>query len=248
MKRFVLNPNLPSGQVKTVIAGEMSEKINDSLTKIGIDVLPVKNDERINNSTSCHADIHCIHLGSNRILLSSYQTCLTDLLKNRGFEVELFNFKGYSYPYDCTVNAAILGKNAVCNYEISDELLKKHLINNNYRIIDVKQGYSKCSVCIVDEESVITEDEGIKNACEKNGIDVLLIHKGFVRLSGFDYGFIGGASFKLNKQTLAFTGDIFRHPDSGSIITFLNKKGIKAVSLSDDELTDIGSLLPIEEK
>ena len=58
--------------------------------------------------------------------------------------------------------------------------------------INVSQGYSKCSLCIVNENSVITEDDGIAEVLKRHNMDVLKISAGDVLLSGLDYGFLGG--------------------------------------------------------
>ena len=53
-------------------------------------------------------------------------------------------------------------------------------------LVDVHQGYTKCSTVIVDETSIITYDEGIIKACSKYpDISVLRVAPGFVRLDGY---------------------------------------------------------------
>ena len=114
--------------------------------------------------------------------------------------------------------------------------------------INVKQGYSKCSVLIVDENSIITEDLKIHEAALLRGIDSLLIQKGFVKLEGFDFGFIGGAGFKTSISRMAFTGTINNHPNKEKIINFLAKKNITVEFMSSENIFDVGSIIPIKEK
>lgn len=247
MNKFIVCPNLPSKKVTGVIAGNMPESVKNGLVNKKIEIFETINNSVLQGCLSSHADLQAIHIGKNRILLEKNQSELAKSLGKSGFSIDFFNIKGGEYPLDCAVNAAIFGKNVICRFDILDETLKTFLLKNNYNIINVKQGYSKCSVCIVNDNSIITEDETIKNACEKNGIDVLLIRKGYVKLKGFDYGFIGGASFLIDKNVLAFIGKIENHPDFLIIKEFLNKKNVEYISLGNNELTDIGSVLPITE-
>ena len=60
-----------------------------------------------------------------------------------------------------------------------------------------------------------------------------------------EYGFIGGASGKIAPDKIAFMGDISLHPEYDRIKRFLYKRDIEPISLSDEPLTDFGSLLPI---
>ncbi len=67
-------------------------------------------------------------------------------------------------------------------------------------------------------------------------------------LIGFPYGFIGGAAFKMAKETLAFTGTLDRHPDQAAIEEFLAARKIKPVYITHYPIFDIGGVLPVTEK
>jgi len=247
MEKFIKNANLPVNSVKRVISGELPESVKADLLKYGINIIETENNPVFIEGLSSHADLQFIHLENNRLLVCSYQKKAAKQLEKLGFELDFFDIKNGEYPFDCAVNAAFLGKKVICRFDILENKLKQFIINNGYSIVNVNQGYSKCSVCIVDKNSVITEDKSIKNACAKRGIDVLLIRKGFVKLKCFDYGFIGGASFKADEKTLGFIGKIENHPDFTLINDFLSKKSIKYISFGDTELTDVGSVIPINE-
>ena len=111
--------------------------------------------------------------------------------------------------------------------------------------INVKQGYCKCSICIVDENSIITSDEGIYKEVIKHDIDCLLIEKGHIDLFELDYGFIGGCSGLINEDTLVFFGNIEKHPNFKEIKNFVSKRNKKIISLSKEKLIDLGSLIPL---
>ena len=65
---------------------------------------------------------------------------------------------------------------------------------------------------------------------------------GHISLPPYEYGFIGGASGECREE-IYFCGDVKTHPSSREILEFIDKHGKKAISLSDGELLDIGSIL-----
>ena len=81
----------------------------------------------------------------------------------------------------------------------------------------------------------------------KYGIDCLLIEKGHIDLFELNYGFIGGCSFLISNNELAFLGNIKNHTDYDKILDFIQSKNKKLVSLSDDKLLDLGSVIPLLE-
>ena len=69
----------------------------------------------------------------------------------------------------------------------------------------------------------------------------MFITKGLVKLSGYNYGFIGGASVYLNPEnTLLFFGDITKHVDYNNIKFFCDKNNIKIDYIPQIHLEDIG--------
>ena len=79
---------------------------------------------------------------------------------------------------------------------------------------------------------------------EKNGVNVTLISNGGISLPPYDYGFIGGASGVIGKNVFFF-GDISKHPDCKKICSAIENAGYTPVSLSDEELTDLGGIIAI---
>ena len=170
---------------------------------------------------------------------------------------------GSKYPENIIYNAACTGKYFIHNTKYTDsELLD---FASPLEIIDVPQGYTKCSTLIVDEYSIITSDVGIYNSCygrpRSTGneaaaedcnscisgspapqLEVLLIEKGHIKLQGFDYGFIGGASGRVG-DTIVFNGDITQHPDHEKIAAFIESRGLKLKYFTEYPLEDIGSII-----
>ena len=149
---------------------------------------------------------------------------------------------GKKYPNNIIYNAACTGQFFIHNTKYTDsQLLKYAESSQTLEIIHVPQGYTKCSTLIIDENSIITSDIGIYNSCYSK-LDVLLIEKGHIKLQGFDYGFIGGASGRIG-DTIIFNGDITKHPDYEKIAAFIESRNLKIKYFTEYPLEDIGSII-----
>ena len=164
-----------------------------------------------------------------------------------GFNVEYPSISfGNSYPNDCGLNICLFGDTVIYNKQTACKAIINHLDDKIH--IQCNQGYSKCLVCPVDDNSIITSDKGIAKSAKSHGLNVLEIAQGHIDLPGFQYGFIGGSAFKKSKDKLVFTGTLDQHPDKPRILDFINKRGVEAVYLTDRNIFDIGSILPLTEK
>lgn len=146
-----------------------------------------------------------------------------------------------TYPDDVLYNVCNIGK-----YVISRPLCTAIEIFSEYRnlkkeFLNARQGYAKCSICVVNENSAITADDGMYNLLKRNNINVLKINDGYVSLYNMK-GFIGGASGLIN-NTLYFNGDIKTHPDYENIKSFCNNVGVDIYSLNNGPLIDIGTIM-----
>lgn len=147
---------------------------------------------------------------------------------------------GSKYPDNIIYNAACTGRFFIHTLKYTDpELIK--ILPETLECIDVPQGYTKCNTLIVDENSIITSDIGIYNLCYGK-LDVLLIEKGHIKLQGFDYGFIGGASGRVG-SAIIFNGDVTLHPDYEKIAAFIEDRDLKIKYFTEYPLEDIGSII-----
>lgn len=188
---------------------------------------------------STHADIHMCQLGlweNSRIFPGNMEKL------------------GNNYPGNIIYNAVCTGKYFIHNLKYTDSLLltaaEKWQRQSNpsaeLKKLHVSQGYTRCCCLPVDDSSFITSDEGIARTLEDTDADVLLIKKGSIALSGFDYGFIGGCAGHLilcGKRTIVFNGDLQAHPDYKKIAAFIKDRDIDIISFTGYPLTDIGSIL-----
>ena len=123
---------------------------------------------------------------------------------------------------------------------MNQEKFTAKMIKTGKRIIDVKQGYARCSVCLLGTKGAITADGGIGAVLRKLDVEVLEIQSGGIELCGYNYGFIGGASLVVDK-TAVFFGNVEDHPDGKKILDFVRSKGFEAEYPGSFPLTDFGS-------
>lgn len=149
---------------------------------------------------------------------------------------------GYKYPDYVLYNAVCTGRFMVCNEKYTAQELLAFSRSKGIDIINVKQGYAKCSCVIVDENSIITYDAGIAKECQKYDMNVLLVSPGHIELEGYNTGFIGGTSGRIGKHII-FNGNLEVHPDFASIKTFIEERSLRCKWFTEWPLTDIGSII-----
>jgi len=150
-----------------------------------------------------------------------------------------------TYPYDIAYNSARVGDYLFCNEKYTDIEIIQYCKTNNIKILNTKQGYAKCSICIVSDNAIITSDKNIFNLAEQNKIDVLLTDDRNIKLKGYKNGFIGGTTGLLENNLLAVNGNIKLHTNYKEIKIFCSKHNVEIISLSNEELEDVGSIIKL---
>ncbi len=247
MIRFLNRPNLPEGKVKSVICGEMPDRLKDFFKSRGIQTVFCGKNKFVDPSVFFHADMAALHLGGETIIADKNRSELINKLKNAGLNVKpsKSEIKG-DYPFDISLNFALIGDYIIGKQACLDETVQG--LTQGYKKIDVKQGYAKCSVLPVNEKAFITDDASIYNKCPAFGFDVLLVEKGDIFLEGHQYGFIGGSGGKISQNEVLFFGDLSCHRNKEQIIGFLEKHYCKALSIDNLPLCDIGGIIPFTEE
>ena len=206
--------------------------------RLGFKPVPSDYIKGINESVAGHPDMQLVKIGNDIIVnpesLNHYKKHMPEIKFIAGKTV----VQG-KYPHYVAYNVALTSDFAIHNFKYTDEAVKERL--SGFKLINVKQGYAKCSVLTL-PNGIITSDEGIISRCGE--LDALKIRHGEITLIGNDYGFIGGAS-GYHDGKLYFSGNIKKHPDYDEIKKFCENKCIEIICLSNDKLADIGSIIII---
>lgn len=203
---------------------EANRLLIEYLINLGHEVNLVHPLAQIDPPISCHPDIYICQLTGKKVYKGDYSKL------------------GADYPAHAIYNGCSTGKYFIHNLKITDSDLFDASSNCNLVPIHVAQGYSKCNIVVVDEDSIITSDMGIYKATLKAGLDVLLVRPKQVILDGYPYGFLGGASGKVG-DTILFNGDLSKHSDYSEIARFITDRGLRIKYFKEYPLTDIGSII-----
>lgn len=219
------------------------------IKKISLDfdnVLRIKENPRLPEPVAAHPDMQVFVSGDTVILAKSVYNEHMEFFDSLNDKKLIFTDKELSdkYPGDVILNACLAGKYLFARKKSLDDRVAAFCFENDIDIINVNQGYAKCSTLVLGDKALISADTTIVSAAEKLGIDALFITSGNIGLQGYDCGFIGGASFYYN-DTVYFFGDIKYHPDGAKIFDFINKHGMRAVCTCDSPLYDFGGALVI---
>ena len=244
--KCVKKPNLPQGRVGVAAINFNAHKAIDKLNILGIKTIEINPDLRLPEPVNSHVDLQLVHLKNDNLFTQNEHLCTGELKQN--FDVfKISSVPGKKYPEDVRLNCAFIGNNLICNTKTVAREILDYAYVNEFTVINVNQGYSRCSICVVDENAIITDDESIFTAAGNFFNDVLFISKGSIRLDGYNYGFIGGCCGKIDKNKIAFNGAIESHIDYKIIVDFLSRHCIECVELHKERLEDIGGILPLME-
>lgn len=224
---------------KIIVDYRIDATSSAELSKLGFDVVYTKPIKGLYYEVCGHTDMQ-IHIVNGKAIC---EPTVYDHYKEQLNELEVI--KGSvmisgKYPGDIAYNTCSLGKYGVCKKDST----AIEIIREYKDIIDTRQGYAKCSICVAGTDSVITADKGIYNSLKLYGFNVLKIRPGYISLYNMT-GFIGGVSGLIEKNILAFNGDIKTHPDYFNIRDFCRNIGTEMISLNKGELKDIGSIIRI---
>lgn len=246
---FVHSPNLPQADAAFAAVSATYPEIIAALHRRGIKTAAIPRFLQLSEPVCAHTDMVLHHFGGNQVLLAVESHILQAELEQEGFQVSISNVCISSeYPHDVALNAARIRARVFAKPEALAPEIKQFCDAHEIQIIPVKQGYAKCSIVIVNENSIITEDQSIAQAAQAVGMDVLQVSSGAVRLEGYSHGFLGGACGMIGKKQLAFTGSLQVHPDAKRIQNFCRAKHVEIVTLTEGPLFDIGGILVLKTK
>jgi len=246
---FVKVPNLPQNGAIAIIDTRCSPYF-DALKKLGVKVIANPACFGLYDAVCSHPDMIFHDLGEG-YMVHAPDAAQEVLLQLEALGINLIRGSTVltpKYPGNIGYNAARVGNHIFHNFKYTDSSLLKEIDKRGLHKIHVNQGYSKCSICIVDENAIITADPGIHRGAVDNGIASLYIApQKNIALKGLDYGFIGGSTGKISQKRLCIFGNVRELSDWEKIVSFAEKRGVEVISLGKKPVEDFGSLMVISE-
>lgn len=244
--RFLGLPGLPQGRVSLLLMSPEAPELCSAMRKLGIHVITTHPGNQLPQPVQFHPDMLTCYLGNGRVVMPESENALQ--IKSQYFGVQTIfsrHFLGKVYPKDAGCNVLSIGNHVFYNPRSADpEILQQCFYQQQHK---VAQGYTRCSVAVVNVNSVMTSDRGLSQVMRQAGFQVLELEPGHIQLPGYEYGFIGGCCGLIAPNVLAFTGSLNTHPDGDRIKQFLQNQKVEFIELSAKPLRDIGGLIPLKE-
>ncbi len=228
-----------------IVDGQIDDEIYNNLKKLNLEIIKTIRCKEVDQSIAYHPDIAIHPINHNTLMIAPN---VFDYYEDKldGLDIKLI--KGEKkleslYPNNIAYNVGRLSGLAIHNFKHTDEKLKYYLEKENLDFLNINQGYTKCSLAVLDEETAITADIPMYEKLTKLGYDILLIDPGHIKLEGQNYGFIGGTSGNLSKDEFMLSGSINEHPNKKEILNFISKNNKKIIILSEKKIRDIGTII-----
>ena len=218
----------------------------DELLRLGIEPILLPPHPALSAPVASHTDLLLFRVGNTVLTHKSYAAIAErelSRIRECGYEIRLCDTPiGANYPNDVALCACATKNHLICNTRHTAADAVSLAEQAGLKLVDVSQGYAKCSCAVLSDGAIISADAGICKAFSAHGGEALLISSGYVNLPPYQYGFIGGAS-GLCGNTLYFSGSIELHPDYKKIRDFCHRHNTLPHSLSGEVLFDVGSMI-----
>lgn len=228
----------------------MRDVEKQTLKNLGYELIEIKKSTNVYPEISSHVDIFACKIKDKVIVEKSAYKMLKNKLNNdENILISGKTMISYDYPNDIKYNVCIVGNKAIHNFKHTDSKITQELEKNNFEIINVKQGYSNCSIAVIDENSIILSDKGLYNSLKNRGIDMLFLdYIPNIKLlnENGEYsqknGFIGGAISRIGDNIVVF-GDLDKIDYYCNIRKFIESRNLKIIDFEGLDVVDYGGVI-----
>lgn len=227
--------------MKIIIDSRMRNEEKEYLKKYG-ELIEIECQDCVYDEISAHPDIFFCKI--NDQIFQAPNLKLEKQLKTQKGSSSV----GKQYPDDVKYNICQIGKKIIHNFKYTDSLVNDYINSIGLEKINIKQGYTKCSIAVTSENSCITSDEGIYKTLQKENIDVLLLRDEIIHLQDKNKnitnmnGFIGGSSCIIDNKFILF-GDSNKLKSKEQLVDFLNKQKLELIDFKNLEIIDYGGVI-----
>ena len=235
-----------------IIDERMRSFEKEELKKLGYKLIEINKNNNVYSEISSHVDIFTSKIKEKIVVENTVYENLKSQLKNmKEILVKGTSIVQNEYPNDIYYNVCIVGNKAIHNFKYTDSKIVQELKKNNFELINVKQGYSNCSIAVIDENSIILSDRGLYNVLKDIGFDVLFLdYKPNIKLFNENgkysemSGFIGGAITRIANNIIIF-GDLNKIDNNGYIRSFIKETNLEIIDFKGLDVVDYGGIIEI---
>ena len=239
-------------KISELIIDERMRKIEkEKLKELGYKLIEVKSNPKVYEEISSHVDIFTCKIGSKIIIEPSiYEEIKKQIINESNIEQGSKKVEK-NYPYDIKYNICTIGKKALHNFQFTEPKIKEELIKQGYELVNTTQGYTNCSIAVIDENSAIVTDKGLYKILQKHKIDVLYIeYEPDIKLltsNGYSSrkGFIGGAISRIGDYVIVF-GDLNKIDKDVKIRKFISSRKLNIIEFERLDVIDYGGVLEVK--
>ena len=234
-----------------VIDSKMRKVEKEYLNSLGYRVINVQTNKNLYDEISSHVDIFCCKIKDKVVLEPSVYKYLKEEKNDLKNVICGKNIVSSKYPLDVLYNVCCIGENIIHNFKYTDEKILEIVQNEKLNMININQGYSNCSIAVIDDKSVVVTDKKIAEKLIENDIDVLLLEENLdIKLLKNDgkyskmKGFIGGCMSRIENKIIIF-GDISKIDKEKKIRNFIQSRNLEIVYFNGLDVIDYGGVLVI---
>ena len=222
------------------------------LNKLDRNILALPSINNVYEEISSHVDIYISKIKDTLII----EKAMYDNIKEKVLDNDICIVIGNEtvknpYPNDILYNVCVIGNNAIHNFKYTDKKLLEIIDKKGLNKININQGYSNCSIAVIDDNSAIVSDKKIANMLQEYGIDTLYIDEkldiklldkkgNYSKMSGF----IGGAIERMENNVIVF-GDLNKIDKENKIRNFITSRNLNVIDFKGFDVIDYGGIIKI---
>lgn len=222
------------------------------LNKLYRNILALPSINNVYEEISSHVDIYISKIKDTLII----EKAMYDNIKEKVLDNDICIVRGNEtvknpYPNDILYNVCVIGNNAIHNFKYTDKKLLEIIDKKGLNKININQGYSNCSIAVIDDNSAIVSDKKIANMLQEYGIDTLYIDEkldiklldkkgNYSKMSGF----IGGAIERMENNVIVF-GDLNKIDKENKIRNFITSRNLNVIDFKGFDVIDYGGIIKI---
>lgn len=210
------------------------------------DVHFLETEGMVYKSISGHPDIFLCQGREGIVAAPSLPEDIRVYIERSGFSV----FSGYSspesvYPGSAKYNAVVTDQMIIHNLKITDPSIIDAFPDREQ--VHVNQGYTRCNLLALNNDTFITSDRGIEKTLALRGKRVLFAEPESIKLKGQKHGFFPGCC-GLYKGKVLINGALSFHPQGEQIRLFILESGWEVQELFKGQLFDVGGIFVFDSK